>query len=306
MSKNSENEWIIDKDFDGHRIDYWLKKIKPNLSYPIICKIIRKGQIKVNKRKVKNSFVVHTGDRVNLFIFINHEKEKNLNIGLKLKFAEEIKKWVIFKNDEFIALNKPSGIAVQGGTNIKLNIDMLLDSLKYELKERPKLIHRIDKNTSGLLLIARNLKSAKFFGEIFRERKIKKKYLLLVKGLIKDKIGEIKIPIITNKKENSATTNYTLITYFNKVSLVLASPLTGRKHQIRKHFSMIGHPILGDKRFGLTENSNFFLHSYYTEFKSEKKILIKLIAPIPDYFKEAISRMNVNFDKIEDKIKILL
>ena len=203
-------------------------------------------------------------------------------------------------------MNKPSGIAVQGGTNIKLNVDMLLDSLKYELKDRPKLIHRIDKNTSGLLLIARNLKSAKFFGEIFRERKIKKKYLLLVKGLIKDKTGEIKIPIITNKKENSATTKYTLITYFNKISLVLASPLTGRKHQIRKHFSMIGHPILGDKRFGLTDNSNFFLHSYYTEFQNEKKRLVKLIAPIPDYFKEEISRMNLNFEKIEDKIKVLL
>ena len=306
MIKNSENEWIIDKDFDGHRIDYWLKKIKPNLSYPIICKIIRKGLIKVNKRKVKNSFVVHAGDRVNLYILINNEKEKNLNIGLKLKLSEEIKKWIIFKNDEFIALNKPSGIAVQGGTNIKLNIDMLLDSLKYELEERPKLIHRIDKNTSGLLLIARSLKSAKFFGEIFRERKIKKKYLLLVKGLVKNKTGEIKIPIITNKKESSATTKYTLITYLNKISLILASPLTGRKHQIRKHFSTIGHPILGDERFGLKDNSNFFLHSYYTEFQNEKKRLVKLIAPIPDYFKEEISRMNLNFEKIEDKIKVLL
>ena len=88
------------------------------------------------------------------------------------------------------------------------------------------------------------------------------------------------------KKKIKSITNYTLITYFNKISLILASPLTGRKHQIRKHFSMIGHPILGDKRFGLKDNSNFFLHSYYTEFKSEKKILIKLIAPIPDYFKE--------------------
>ena len=76
MSKKSENEWIIDKDFDGHRIDYWLKKIKPNLSYPIICKIIRKGQIKVNKRKVKNSFVVHTGDRVNLLYLLIMKKEK--------------------------------------------------------------------------------------------------------------------------------------------------------------------------------------------------------------------------------------
>ena len=306
MSKKSENEWIIEKDFDDLRIDYWLKKKNPHLSYPIICKIIRKGQVKVNKRKVKNNSVIHTGDRVKLFIKINQEKVKNLNTELKLKFSEEIKKWVIFKNQEFIALNKPSGIPVQGGTNVKLNVDSLLDCLKYELQETPKLVHRIDKNTSGLLLIARNLESAKFFGGMFRERKIKKKYLLLVKGLIKDKTGEIKMPIITNKKENSAITKYTLITCSNKNSLILASPLTGRKHQIRKHFSMIGHPILGDEKFGLKDNNNFFLHSYYIEFENEKKRLIKLFAPLPDTFKEAISRMNINLKKIEDKIKVLL
>ena len=306
MSKKSENEWIIEKDFDDLRIDYWLKKKNPHLSYPIICKIIRKGHVKVNKRKVKNNSVIHTGDRVKLFIKINQEKVKNLNTELKLKFSEEIKKWVIFKNQEFIALNKPSGIPVQGGTNVKLNVDSLLDCLKYELQETPKLVHRIDKNTSGLLLIARNLESAKFFGGMFRERKIKKKYLLLVKGLIKDKTGEIKMPIITNKKENSAITKYTLITCSNKNSLILASPLTGRKHQIRKHFSMIGHPILGDEKFGLKDNNNFFLHSYYIEFENEKKRLIKLFAPLPDTFKEAISRMNINLKKIEDKIKILL
>ena len=163
MSKKSENEWIIEKDFDDLRIDYWLKKKNPHLSYPIICKIIRKGQVKVNKRKVKNNSVIHTGDRVKLFIKINQEKVKNFNTELKLKFSEEIKKWVIFKNQEFIALNKPSGIPVQGGTNVKLNVDSLLDCLKYELQETPKLVHRIDKNTSGLLLIARNLESAKFF-----------------------------------------------------------------------------------------------------------------------------------------------
>ena len=97
-------------------------------------------------------------------------------------------------------MNKPSGIPVQGGSNVKLNIDLLLDYLRYESESRPRLIHRIDKKTSGLLLIARNLKCAKFLGNVFKERK-KKKYLLIVKGLIKEKSGEIKLPIITNKKE---------------------------------------------------------------------------------------------------------
>ena len=124
------------------------------------------------------------------------------------------------------------------GQRVKINIDSLLDTLRFGLDEKPKLVHRIDKQTSGLLLIARNLKCAKFLGEAFKARKIKK-YLLIVRGLIKNKSGEINMPIITNKKQNTSITNYTLITKSNEKSLILASPITGRKHQIRKHFSIM-------------------------------------------------------------------
>lgn len=301
MINNAENEWVVNEDFNGLRIDYWIKKKFSNLSYPSICKIIRKGQLRVNKKRVKNTFVVTTGDRIRIYKTIDQKKKKNLKINSK--FANIIKDWVFFKDHELIALNKPSGIPVQGGSNVKLNIDLLLDYLRYESESRPRLIHRIDKKTSGLLLIARNLKCAKFLGNVFRERKIKKKYLLIVKGLIKEKSGEIKLPIITNKKENSAVTQYRLLGIFNQNSLILASPLTGRKHQIRKHFSIIGHPIIGDDKFGTKDSNNFFLHSYYAEFKNEKEKVIQLFAPIPDYFKDIIYKINININNIEDKIK---
>jgi len=173
MINNAENEWVVNEDFNGLRIDYWIKKKFSNLSYPSICKIIRKGQLRVNKKRVKNTFVVTTGDRVRIYKTIDQKKKKNLKINSK--FANIIKDWVFFKDHELIALNKPSGIPVQGGSNVKLNIDLLLDYLRYESESRPRLIHRIDKKTSGLLLIARNLKCAKFLGNVFRERKIKKK-----------------------------------------------------------------------------------------------------------------------------------
>ena len=300
MSDNSGNEWIIREDFNGLRIDYWLKKKFSNLSYPSICKIIRKGQVKVNKKKVKNSLILNTGDKVRIYKLIDQEKKQ---IEIKPSFSEFLKKMIIFKNKEIIALNKPSGIAVQGGTKVKINIDLLLDSLKLGLEERPKLVHRIDKKTSGLLLIARSLECAKFLGEAFRKRKIKKKYLLIVKGLIKKKTGEIKMPLITNKKQTPSLTTYSLITQFEKESLILASPVTGRKHQIRKHFSMIGHPIIGDDKFGAKESDYFFLHSFYLEFKSENEKIIKLFAPMPKYFEEKISKMNINIEKIKKEIE---
>ncbi|MBD23336.1 MAG: hypothetical protein CL572_06740 [Alphaproteobacteria bacterium] len=300
MSNNSINEWTIEKEFDGLRVDYWLKKKFSNLSYPSICKIIRKGQVRVNKKRAKNSLLLNTGDKIKIYKIIRQEKK---NIKIKSEFNQYLRKWIIFKNKELIVLNKPSGIAVQGGSNIKVNIDLSLDSLRFGSEERPKLVHRIDKKTSGLLLIARSLKCAKFLGEAFKQRKIKKKYLLIAKGLIKKKNGKINMPIFTNKKENDSITTYTLISQFKKTSLILASPLTGRKHQIRKHFSIIGHPIIGDEKFGTKDGNNFFLHSFYIEFENENKRLIKLFAPIPEYFKEKISVMNVNIEKIKEEIK---
>ena len=151
-----------------------VKKNFSNLSYPSICTIIRKGQIKVNKKQAKNSLVLNLGDKIRLYKIIKQEEKVKKVVP---RFSEEIKKWVIFKDNNLIALNKPSGVAVQGGSKVKINIDALLDSLKYDQTNRPKLVHRIDKRTSGLLLIARNLKAANFLGKLFRERKIKKIFI---------------------------------------------------------------------------------------------------------------------------------
>ena len=113
-----------------------MKKKISNLSYPSICKIIRKGQVKVNKKKVKNSLILNTGDKVRIYKLIDQEKKQ---IEIKSSYSRVFKKkMVIFKNKEIIALNKPSGIAVQGGTKVKINIDLLLDSLKFGLDEKAK------------------------------------------------------------------------------------------------------------------------------------------------------------------------
>ena len=265
MNNTVDNEWIVESHYDGKRLDYWIKKEFPSLSFPNICKVLRKGLIKVNKKKVTNSSILKKDDLIKFYISVNIEKKK-------VSFPEEIisksKDWVIFKNQNFIVLNKPSGIAVQGGTGVKINIDDLLSFLKFNNNKKPMLVHRIDKATSGLLIVARDLDSAQKLGTIFKSREIKKKYLAVVHGIPDIKDGLISKPIFVENKFLKALTYYSVIKTKKNKSLIIAYPVTGRKHQLRQHFNYIGNPIVGDKKYVLKNifkdsSDNLFLHSFF-------------------------------------------
>ena len=303
MTRNlSEDEWRIGADYNNKRIDYFLKKKLPSLSYPIICKIIRKGQLKVNGKKTNNSYFLKIGDTVRLYFNISiNTKKKNLHIDNKL--VKEVKSWIIFKNKNLIAFNKPSGFAVQGGLRIKISLDDVLEHLKFRNTNKPKLVHRIDKDTSGLLLVARNLEYAQFLTKLFRTREVIKNYLLLVHGLPEVKGGMIDTPIQVNNKDQKSLTFFTTLKTRRNLSLVLAYPITGRKNQLRRHFSSIGHPIIGDERFGFNfkeqiKNSNFFLHSLSIRF-NEQSNSHDLFAPPPLYFEKKLEEMDFPISKIK-------
>ena len=201
----NEEEWTIGTDYYNKRIDYFLKKKLPSLSYPIICKIIRKGQLKVNGKKTNNSYFLKIGDTIKLYFNINIDidiKKKSPLINKTL--VKEVKSWIIYKNKDLIAFNKPSGFAVQGGQKIKISLDDVLEHLKFRNKNKPKLVHRIDKDTSGLLLVARNLEYAQFLTKLFRTRDVVKKYLLLVYGFPEVKGGLIDTPIQVNNKNQKS------------------------------------------------------------------------------------------------------
>ncbi|MBC10564.1 MAG: hypothetical protein CMP32_01445 [Rickettsiales bacterium] len=302
MNQGSEQFWIVSKDFDGVRLDYWIKKELKILSYPFICKIIRKGAIKVNNKRVSNTFSLALGDKIKLSKNIKIEKN-NISINSYKKFEPLIKSWIIFKNKNLIVLNKPSGIAVQGGTKIKVNIDILLDYLMFETQEKPKLLHRLDKNTSGILLLARNLKYANFMGLKFKERKIEKKYITIVKGIPKIKKGKIEIPIKEKDRVHNAITLYKVLKSSKDESILMIKTITGRKHQIRKHLSQIGFTILGEKKIFFqnqdrNNNTNFFLHALQLSFEDFNRKLIQLNAPIPKYFAEKLKDMNFSIDDL--------
>ncbi len=302
MNQNENNNWIVCEDFNDVRLDYWLKKKIKSFNYPFICKIIRKGYVRVNEKKVKNTFLLKSGDSIYLSQKISIEEVKTNKIPDK-KFEKIIQSWIFFKDKNLIVLNKPSGIAVQGGTKIKINIDILLDYLKFKNIERPRLIHRLDKKTSGILLIARNLNYAKFLGKKFKERKIEKKYLAIVEGVPNFKKGCVEIPLSSKNKSSFSKTFYKVLKSSKKHSLVLIKPITGRKHQIRKHFSLIGNVILGENNDFMEHKSdffdkNFYLHAFQISYEDFNAKRISFTAPLPKYFDEKIEEMNFPLQRI--------
>ena len=221
----------------------------------------------MNKKKVKSNYRFQDFDQIEISIDFRLQRLKN-----KTKFnslsKKEINKMIIFKDDELLILNKPSGLAVQGGTKIEKHIDGLLkESFK---SAETRLVHRLDKDTSGVLIIALNRQIADYLSYLFREKKIIKNYWALNVGKIKKGKGIINKKI---KKKNS-NTYYEALTEYNNymkindnLNFIIFKPITGRNHQIRIHSKELGIPILGDKIYGNDkDNKNLYLHSRSIEF----------------------------------------
>ena len=246
---------------DGMRLNRWFMKYYPKLSLGHLQKLLRTKQIKIDGKKAECSFHLSTGDEVRVPPLNLDDESVVRKVDVSKKDAEFIISMVIYKDKNIIVLNKPSGVAVQGGTNTTFHIDGMLDALGFEYEEAPKLVHRIDKDTSGILVLARDRKNAELLTQAFRERDLDKTYLALVRGAPKEDSGEIranldkvgeKATVIEDGK--IAITNYRVLDKVGeKFSLVEASPKTGRTHQIRAHMEHLGCPIAGDsKYFGKT------------------------------------------------------
>ena len=246
------------------RIDRWLKE-NYDIPFSIGQKLIRKGKIKVNNAKIKHNYKIKNGDLIEIYADIAESNNQVRPVNQKLynELLAEILENIIFKDQNIIAVNKPHNIAVQGGSKIKISIDDILDGLKFDYPEKPKLVHRIDKYTSGILLLARTREIAQELTKLFKDKKITKKYLAIIAGDPKLKEGTIKSTIaktkiankekVTSSKEGKqAITSYKILENLGrKISLVEFTPITGRTHQIRVHAAENLHaPILGDEKYG--------------------------------------------------------
>ena len=288
--------YLINKDFADTRLDKWLKTSVCNVPQSLIEKSIRKGKIKVNNKKKKSSYKLQINDRVNLYNinFIKKIQKEKFVYKIQKDDLKKINSIFIENNSNFVVINKPSGIAVQSGTKSKKNI---IDMLRYtsEFKEAsPFTVHRIDKETTGILIVAKNRKYAQLFTSLFRIRKIHKTYLCVVLGLFEEKKGILKNELIyfegKKKIKTIAITRYKVLDSNNNYSLLSLNPETGRKHQLRRQLLIHGHPIFGDRKYRISSNRDnrdncLMLHAHKVNFSINNQKYI-FTAKLPNSFEK--------------------
>ncbi len=293
---------------DGMRLNRWFLKYYPGLSLGRFQKLVRTKQIKVNGAKADANTKLEAGFEVRVPP-LDNEKKVEEKVFVSKGDAKFIENLVVYKDEKIIVINKPSGLAVQGGTNTERHVDGMLEALKFDKDEKPRLVHRIDKDTSGILVLARDRKMADVLTKAFREHSLKKTYLALSRGMCAKEKGEIKAPLekLDGRAQvieggKSAITEYEVLDNVgDKFALVMASPLTGRTHQIRAHLEYIGMPILGDDKYFGKERikdalfqKKLHLHAYKIDLSSVygKKMVVK--AKLPDYFRESLSILGLD------------
>ena len=297
--------FIVDSTCNNMRVDRWLRNKIGKIPQGLIEKTLRLGKIKINKKKVKSSFKIKTNDKVVVFNFdfkerINQKKIKFNPSNQVIKSNENL---IIDNNDDFIVLNKSAGISVQGGTKSKKNLIDIFSRSKIFEGIKPYSVHRLDKETSGVFIMAKNRETAQLLTSLFRLRKVHKTYLAICSGELEKNTGEWNDDLIRydngKKITEKAKTTFRVLDKNSNATLVEMKPITGRKHQLRKQLFNIGHSIFGDKKYRSLSsskgtNKNLMLHSHQIRFMiNKKKYTYKAL--IPDYFKKLLKAKRLDF-----------
>ena len=285
---------IIQKKDIGFRLDKWLKNNYSSLKQSFIEKNIRKKNILVNNLKKNANYRLKLKDEI---LLLNYSKEKykheiltkDYNIPNKVK--DRFKDSIIFENINFIILNKWSGIASQGGSKIAISIDHIIKNIspKYNL------VHRLDKETSGLLIIAKNLEYTKIFGSMFKNKEIHKTYIAICQGKPKILESVAHIEITSKEKKNvkhQTETYYKVIKINNNLSQIIYIPKTGKTHQLRIVSKKLGCPIIGDKKYNLLnkyQGEELKLNAFKISFTIKEKVY-NFSSLLPDHFTKFIKK----------------
>ena len=297
--------FIVDKTYASMRIDKYLRFNIGKFPQSLIEKSLRNGKVKVNNKKVKSNFKLNLGDKIDLH---NVELKENL-LEKKIKFKpsnkiiKENENLIIDNNENFVVMNKSAGISVQGGTKSKKNLIDIFSKSEIFQDTKPFSVHRLDKETSGVFIIAKNRETAQLLTSLFRMRKVHKTYLAICHGEIEKNSGQFNDKLIRydNGKKiiEEAKTTYKVLDKNSICSLVELKPITGRKHQLRKQLYAIGNSIYGDSKysnkfFKQSKNKNLMLHSYQIKFMiNDKKYTYR--ASLPNYFNELLKVKRLKF-----------
>ena len=304
-----KKSYIVDSTCNDMRIDRWIRNFIGKIPQSLIEKNLRAGKIKLNKKKIKSSHKIKTNDAIDLFNIKFEEKiiQKKIKFIPSKEIIKSNENQIIDNNDDFIVLNKSSGISVQGGTKSKKNLVDIFAKSEIFKDSKPYSVHRLDKDTSGVFLIAKKRESAQLLTSLFRLRKVYKTYLAICHGEIQKNSGEWNDDLIKydgdKKIIEKAKTFFKVIDKNSEASLVELKPITGRKHQLRKQLYAIGQPIFGDTKYKLSNsikgiNKNLMLHSYQIKFKIND-IKHTYTALLPDYFKKLLKTKRLKFSNLE-------
>ena len=300
---------LVKTSYNNMRIDRFLRNYLGQIPQGLIEKNLRNGKIKLNQKKVKSSQKVITDDKISFFNFNFEEKIKQskTKFNPNKEIVKQNEDLIIENNDNFIVLNKASGISVQGGTKSKKNlVDIFTKSEIFE-GSKPYSVHRLDKDTSGVFIIAKNRESAQLLTSLFRLRKVHKTYLAICQGEISKNSGTWEDDLIRydggKKVIEKAKTIYKVLDKNSEASFLELKPITGRKHQLRKQLYAIGNPIFGDTKYKLSNsikgiNKNLMLHSYQIKFKIND-IRHTYSALLPVYFKKLLKSKRLKFSNLK-------
>ncbi|MGB1360869.1 MAG: RluA family pseudouridine synthase [Alphaproteobacteria bacterium] len=304
------------------RLDRWFQKYY-DLNFAMVQKKCRKGEIRLDGKRVKGNERVSAGMVVRVPPMDKKITNPNADKVYNPEDAELIKSMVIHKDDDIIAINKPAGIPVQGGTNTLKHIDHLTRYLHRDNQDKPRLVHRLDKDTSGVLLLARNRKSANDLGDLFKRNKPRKVYWAVIVGepdmdsgqisapLIKKNMGGQEKVVVDEDEGKNAITEFEVLQRMGGVlTLVALYPLTGRTHQLRAHMQYMGTPILGDGKYG--GKDSFVSNEAHTKKMHLHARLIdtgdlNIVADISGHMKDTFKMFDVNiephFDSVFEDLK---
>jgi 23S rRNA pseudouridine955/2504/2580 synthase len=324
------HQTTVGKDEADMRLDRWFKKRYPALSHGRLEKLLRTGQIRVDGGRAKANTRLEVGQTVRIPPLPADDgasvAKKPQRTGVSAKDKAFMQSLVIYKDEEMIAINKPHGLAVQGGSKTSRHIDGMLDALQYDAEVRPRLVHRLDRDTSGVLILARTARAASRLGELFAGREMEKVYWALVHNRPRFPSGTIDAALEksggvgfekmkwNDEEGRKAVTDYMTVAQAGpKFTWLALMPRTGRTHQLRAHCAIINTPIVGDNKYGAPRmkeegelegmGQQLCLHARSLTIPTTGRKTVTIKAPLPDHMREIFKALG--FDERDgDSIEV--